>query len=120
MRTIPFKILKTIQSYNSGGEGVTVEEKDETIEISIRKQFDTPGYFMNVDKIVEEDHDNYSIYLHIIPPESDSILLQIITYKTIILEIAKKDLMDLRFYSFKVKDHMNLNLISGKGDIKEC
>ena len=112
MRTIPFKVLETVQSYNVYGESISTIDKDRVIEIRICKQFGTLGYAMNVDKIVEESQGDYSIYLSIIPPEPEAILLQVVTYKTIIIEIDKKDLGDSRPYSFRIKDDMSLGIIN--------
>lgn len=119
MRTISFRDLKTMQSYSGCGEGIGIVEKDQTIEIIIRKQFGTPGYSMSIDKIVEDGDGNYSVYLSVTPPDLDAILSQVITYKTIIVEIDKKDLKDSPPYFFKIKYNMPSGFIIRKYDIKE-
>ena len=48
---------------------------------------------MGVSKVMRED-EAFRIYLSIISPNPDAILLQVITYKRIAIEIDKKDLGD--------------------------
>lgn len=119
MKTIPFRVLETLQFYSGCDKELNIVEKEQTIEITICKQFATPGYSMSVDKIVEKNQSNYNIHLSIIPPSPDTILLQVITYKTIIIEIDKKDLESPPPYVFKVNDNMTLDFIEEKGNIKK-
>lgn len=88
--TIPFKLSGIVQSY-SGNEGITTKDNGDKLIISVTKSFPTPGYNMEVAKIIKFK-DEYIIHLDIIPPDNDSIQLQVITYKTITIEVNKKDL----------------------------
>ena len=89
---IPFKLLGIVQAY-SGVEGINIKENKDKITVSITKSFPTPGYNMKVEKITKSK-DQYKIRLNITPPDKDSIQLQVITYKTITIEINKEDLQD--------------------------
>ncbi len=86
--TIPFNLSGIIQAY-SGNEGIIIKENSDKIVLSITKSFPTPGYNMEVEKITRGE-DNYKIHLNITPPPKDSEQLQVITFKTITIEINKK------------------------------
>ncbi|NMA86225.1 MAG: hypothetical protein GX968_02755, partial [Tissierellia bacterium] len=86
--TIPFNLSGIIQTY-SGNEGISIKENSDKIVLSITKSFPTPGYNMEVEKITRGE-DNYKIHLNITPPPKDSEQLQVITFKTITIEINKK------------------------------
>src|SRR5699024_4404536 len=86
--TIPFDLLGIIQLY-SGNEGISIKESSDKIVLSITKSFPTPGYNMEVEKITR-GQENYKIHLNITPPPKDSQQLQVITFKTITIEINKK------------------------------
>ncbi|MBW4829093.1 MAG: protease complex subunit PrcB family protein [Clostridiaceae bacterium] len=88
-KTIPFKIKTVEQAYSSIAEGIVLKELDDFIEISITKEFPTPGYDMKIKEIIEEDKGKFEIIVSIIPPIKDSILLQVITYKTILIEVDR-------------------------------
>lgn len=90
MNTIAFKTLGIVQSYNSQEELIT-QDKDESVLITITKQFPTPGYSMAVNRIMKEGN-GYRIYFDITPPSPDSVQIQVITYKTLTLEIDKNKL----------------------------
>lgn len=94
---IPFKTLGVVQSFNNQEGIVTIQDGD-NILVTITKQFPTPGYFMSVDKVVKES-DGFKIYFDIQPPRPDSIQLQVITYKTITIEI-EKDVLGEPPYNF--------------------
>ncbi len=87
---IPFKLSGIVQTY-SGNEGIIVKENSNKIVLSITKSFPTPGYNMEVEKITNAK-DNYKVHLNITPPPKDSEQLQVITFKTITIEIDKKDI----------------------------
>lgn len=105
-------------SLREGREWINVREKDDVLDISICKAFSTPGYSIKVDKVVEENH-IYYIYLSITPPNSKSILIQVISYKIINMEISKIYLKSSPPYTFKLKT--NIPFYSTKKDksIKE-
>lgn len=98
--SIPFALLGMVQSYSTS-EGITTKDNGEKLIISITKSFPTPGYDMKVEKIMKSE-DGHIIYLDITPPDDDSIQLQVITYKTITIEVNKKDLGDPP-YIFKME-----------------
>lgn len=98
-KRIPFKVVHSTQSYSSK-EGLETEITDDKVIIKITKQFSTPGYSMKVDEITKKDED-YIVDLSIIPPKVDAILMQVITYKTIVIEIDKKDIGE--FKEIKIK-----------------
>lgn len=87
---ISFKILSIVQAYNGQEEMITKVE-DEIVKITITKEFPTPGYTLTVDKIQRES-DVYRIFFTITPPDPDLMQAQVITYKTITLEIEKSEL----------------------------
>lgn len=90
--SIPFKILGTMQSFK-GNEEITVIPQDEKVLVTITKEFPTPGYSMEIEDIVKTGN-GYKINFNIEGPPKDSIQLQVITYKTITLEIGKEVLGD--------------------------
>lgn len=97
MNTVDFKTLGIVQSYNSQEE-IIIKEEDNKVLVTITKQFPTPGYSMSVNKI-KKDRDGYRVYFNITPPKSDSIQLQVITYKTLTMEI-NKNLLNGQPYNF--------------------
>ncbi len=90
MNTIAFNTLGIVQSHNNQEE-LIIKEEGPKVLLTITKEFPTPGYTMTVDKIMKEGK-NYRIYFNITPPKADSILPQVITYKTLTLEIDKSSL----------------------------
>ncbi len=93
---IPFEVIHFDQSY-SKKEGLEVELVKENVIVHITQQFPTPGYSMNVEKVIEKDGE-CRIYLSIIPPRSDAILPQVITYKTITIELEMKPNMNIKYF----------------------
>lgn len=87
---ISFNLLGIVQTY-SGREGLTTTVENDKVLVTITKEFPTPGYSMEVKEVLKTNGE-YRIYLNIIPPSEDSIELQVITYKTITIEINKEDL----------------------------
>ena len=90
MNTIIFKTLGIVQSYNNQEEIIIKEEPDKLL-VTITKEFPTPGYSMTVNKILKE-RGSYRVYFDITPPPADSVQIQVITYKTLTLEIDKNQL----------------------------
>lgn len=101
MKEISFEVKGVVQSYNSQ-ENIIVKEEEENVLVTITKQFSTPGYSLGVEKIVKEDG-NYKIFLDIVSPDSDAILPQVITYKTITIELDKSELNTQSPYNFNVE-----------------
>lgn len=90
MVSIPFKTLGVVQSINNQ-EAIVTTQEDDRVLVTITKEFPTPGYFMTIDRVAREKG-GFKIYFDIKPPEPDSIQLQVITYKTITIEIEKDEL----------------------------
>ena len=90
MNSIAFETLGIVQTFNNQEE-IIITNNDKKVLVTITKQFPTPGYTMSVDKIMKTGAD-YKIYFNIIPPSPDSIQLQVITYKTLTMEIEKSQL----------------------------
>ncbi|TJX14397.1 protease complex subunit PrcB family protein [Tissierella creatinini] len=90
MNTIVFNTLGIVQSYNSQEE-IIIREESNNVKVTITKQFPTPGYSIAIDKILREKS-GYRIYFNILSPSSDAILPQVITYKTLTLNIDKSQL----------------------------
>lgn len=87
---ISFKLLGMAESY-SGKEDITVKTKNNKVLVTITKSFPTSGYDVTVNKVIKSGND-LIINLNISPPSKDSIQLQVITYKTITIEIDKNDI----------------------------
>ena len=97
MNTVAFKTLGIVQSFNSQEE-IIIKEESNKVLVTITKQFPTPGYSMSVNRI-KKDRDGYRVYFNITPPKEDSIQLQVITYKTLTMEIDK-NLLNGQPYNF--------------------
>lgn len=102
MREVAFDVKGIIQSYNNQ-ENVIVREEGDKVLVTITKEFPTPGYTMGVKRILKGSNE-YKILLDIVPPSQDAILPQVITYKTMTLEIEKKQLTQGPPYIFIVED----------------
>jgi len=100
MKEISFNISGMVQSYNNQ-ESIIVKESGDKVLVTLTKEFPTPGYSLGVEKIVHEK-DGYQIYLKITPPKEGMMQLQVITYKTITIEIDKKELKQTP-YNFTVE-----------------
>lgn len=101
--TIPFNVINNNKSYayNSEEEAINIQESNGKVIINITKRFPTSGYSMSIDKVVRKSQGNYNIYLKINKPNPGSITLQVITYKSLTIEIDKKYLDDGQ-YSFSI------------------
>lgn len=87
MNTVAFETVGIVQSYNNQEELIVTENRDKVM-VTITKSFPTPGYSMDVNKIRKEK-EGFRVYIDITPPKPDSIQLQVITYKTLTMEIDK-------------------------------
>lgn len=101
MKEVCFEVKGVVQSYNSE-ENIIIKEKENSILLTITKRFGTPGYSLGIQKIIRED-DEYKVLLDIKAPSKDTILPQVITYKTITLEIQKENLRQEATYIFTVE-----------------
>ncbi len=101
MKEIHFDIKGVVQSYNSQ-ENIIVKEKENSVLVTITKQFASPGYSLGVGKIKKEDKE-YKVVLDIVSPNSGTILPQVITYKTITIEVDKSQLNTKSPYNFTVE-----------------
>lgn len=90
MNNIAFETLGIVQTFNNQEE-IIITNEDNKVLVTITKEFPTPGYSMSVQKIMRTGGD-YKIYFNITPPNPDSIQLQVITYKTLTMEIEKSKL----------------------------
>ncbi|MDY0235674.1 MAG: S-layer homology domain-containing protein [Gudongella sp.] len=79
-------------SYNNREELVTMINENNVV-LSITKQFPTPGYSLLVKEILKHG-DMFKVYLQIEKPSTDSMQLQVITFKTITIDIDKTELGD--------------------------
>lgn len=108
MGEVAFNITGIVQSYNSQ-ECILVKEEKDKVLVTLTKEFPNPGFGLGVEKIVLED-DGYRIYLDITPPKEGSMQMQVITYKTMTIEIDKKHLKQSSPYTFYV-DGIESNLL---------
>lgn len=102
MDQVSFTTKGIVQSYNNQ-EAIIVKQNGNKVLVTITKEFPTPGYNLRVDKIVREDNNKHQIYLDITPPVAGSILPQVITYKTITIEIDETELNGQSPYVFIVE-----------------
>ena len=102
MRELAFDVKGIIQSYNNQ-ETVVVKDEGDKVLVTITKEFPTPGYSMDVRRILKGSN-GYKIQLNIVPPKADAILPQVITYKTMTLEIDKEQLSQGPPYVFFIED----------------
>ena len=89
-KDISFRTLGVTQNY-SNQEEVTTRLSENVVTLVVTKEFPTPGYTLKVDRIVREA-DRYRVDVTITPPEPGTILPQVITYKTITVEIDREEL----------------------------
>lgn len=100
---IPFQVTSTATSFSSREEGMFVEEGKSKVQVTITRAFPTPGFSMEVKRIMKTDLGKYKLFITIKKPAPEAILPQVITYQTIIVEIDKKDLAAPP-YSFEIAD----------------
>ena len=92
---LPFKVIGLVQTF-SGQEEIVVIPQTDKVLVTITKEFPTPGYNMEI-KNIRKTKEGYKINFDIQEPPKDSIQLQVITYKTISLEIDKEHLGDMPY-----------------------
>lgn len=101
MEEISFTTMGMMQSYNNE-ESIIVKDLKDKVTVTITKGFPTSGYILSVDKIKEENN-GYKVHLKETRPKEDSMQLQVITYKTITIEINKDELNNPGPYKFNVE-----------------
>lgn len=84
---IPFSLSGIVQSY-SGVENIISKIEGDKVLVTATKEFPTPGYSVELEKIVKYNGE-IKIYINITPPSKESILPQVLTYKTISIVIDK-------------------------------
>lgn len=108
---VSFKKIGVVESYDNQ-EGIVVTNLKDKILVSITKRFSTPGHSMDVTRI-SKTKEGYRIKFDIRDPEQEVGLIQVITYKTLKLEIPKEEL-DNTPYIFilegynKIPDSINM------------
>lgn len=111
LNNVSFNVLGVVQSFNNQEEIVVTNDEDKVL-VTITKQFPTPGYSMDIMNIVRSN-EGYKIILDIRSPGPDMNVIQVITYQTISIEVAKEELGD-EPYNFildgfnKVADRVNI------------
>lgn len=91
-KDIPFRVLE-INKNRGNSDDLAFSESDNKVVVTITREMPTPGYSLDVQRIVKEG-DSYQIYFNIKPLEADIVNLQVLTYKTIDLEIDREDIGD--------------------------
>lgn len=87
---ISFQVTNNEQSYDKQEEMATMIGEDK-VTLIITKEFPTPGYFLEIEKIVREN-ELFRIHFRIDQPDPDMIYPQVITYQTLTVEIPKAEL----------------------------
>lgn len=99
---IDFKLVGIVESHNAQEE-LIVNDRGDKVLLTITKEFPTPGYSLNVDSIIKNKN-VFKIKLTTKNPPRDSMQAQVITYKTISLEIDKSQLGEAP-YNFIVEGY---------------
>lgn len=84
-------VTKSVESSYNNKEEILTSVNENNVVLSITKQFPTSGYSLSVKEIVKQG-DMFKVYLETKKPPADSIQLQVITFKTIKVEILKSEL----------------------------
>lgn len=87
---VNYRTLGVTQNYNNQEELIT-RVSDDVVTLIVTREFPTPGYAIAVSNIAKEE-DTIRVYFKVTPPEPGIILPQVITYKTITVEIDRKEL----------------------------
>ena len=87
---IGYRTLGVTQNYNNQEE-IRARISEDVVTLIVTKEFPTPGYGISVSNIAKKE-DSIRVYFKITAPEPGIILPQVITYKTITIEMAKEDL----------------------------
>jgi len=87
---ISFQVTNNEQSYDKQEEMTTMIGEDK-VTLIITKEFPTPGYSLEIEKILREN-ELFRIHFRINQPDPDMIYPQVITYQTLTVEIPKTEL----------------------------
>ncbi|MGM0397151.1 MAG: protease complex subunit PrcB family protein [Bacillota bacterium] len=87
---IDYRTLGVTQSYNNHEEIIT-KVSDDVVTLVVTREFPTPGYSISV-KSIERENESFRVYFKITPPEPGTMVPQVITYKTITIELDREDL----------------------------
>lgn len=109
MNSVAFTTMGIVQTYNNQEE-IIVKTNGDKVMVTITKEFPNPGYSMSIAKIKREK-EGYRIFFDITPPKPDSIQLQVITYKTLTMEI-EKDKLENPPYKFILDGFNKVSTIS--------
>lgn len=104
MKDIPFKVVESRQIYDRQVEGLSIIGTSYAVVVFICQSFPNPGYSMGISRVVK-DGDIYSIYLSVVSPKPNYILPQVITYKSIGIEIDKEDLNPPYRFELVIEGH---------------
>ena len=89
-KELKFRLVGQSQSYNDS-EGFFFRETEDAVRLSLIKRFPTPGYSLQVDKILAGTK-GLLVQWHADAPAPDLMLAQVITYQTLTVEIPKSEL----------------------------
>lgn len=109
---VPFKVKESKRVFDHSP--TKVKELNDKVLVTVTVEFPTSGYRFSVDKIAKGVNNVYNIYLNVISPDANGYQLQVITYKSITIEIDKSDL-NSDSYSFKV---MNDKITNKNKEVK--
>ncbi len=84
-------ITRSYETTYNNKEEILTNITDTSVILSITKEFPTPGYSLSVKEILRQG-DTFKVYLETKKPPADSIQIQVITYKTLQVEMQKSDL----------------------------
>ena len=84
-------ITKSVESSYNNKEEIITTIGDTDVVLAITKQFPNPGYTLSVKEVLKQG-DKFKVYLESKKPPADSIQLQVITFKTIQIQMQKSDL----------------------------
>ncbi len=100
-KNIPFKVVEE-KWYGTGTNNlITTSQSSNKIKVAITKEFPTSGYNFTVNRVEKYAHGKYKIHVDIKSPAPNSILLQVMSYKTITIELDR-NLIDRGDYKFEV------------------
>ncbi len=89
-KELDFRTLGVTQNYTNQEE-ITIRVAENVVTLVVTKEFPTPGYTISVKSILRENN-HFKVYFKITPPDPGTILPQVITYKTITIEMDRKEL----------------------------
>ncbi len=100
-RNIPFTVVEEKWSGRGTNNLVTTKQSSGKILVTITKEFPTSGYNLTVNRVEKYAPGKYRVYVDTKAPAPNTITLQVISYKSITIEIDRK-LLDSGSYTFEV------------------